>query len=780
MPVTVYLILTGVIAFTLLFLGIYSTYLRRKKNYAIDVALVLFSVSFSLLFYMATLVYHDKNLVLLFYGFYFFSLDIVLFFLYRFGYVILYNKRKLFHRIYTFVMILCCSMDALAMLLNWRYGIVFTIIGVQDEIQNVIWWTVNYKPLFYFHLAVCYALAVPMMYLIIRNSVVAPKIFRIKYLGISLTYCFFFGFNAIGILLHWKLNYSILMFFPMGVELYYMTFYALKNGILNNLLQNVTEKFSSGIACFDFQGNCIYLNQFSRSCFGQGKKGFKKAEKFYNEWLQANVTEVQRDSSLVISYRNQIEIYGTLHLVDIEYHKQFDKKNRVIGSYLCFDDKTKEIEEYESEKYKASHDSLTRLLNREGFFKDVEDLLHDDPYTQRFLIVTDFENFKMINDLFGKELGDKILRFESMVLRRGDFKIVTAGHISGDKFAFVMNKRNFDEQKLVNYIQHLMEITRTSAYKLKLLMGVYEITNPDESVISMYDRAYLAITTLRGNYDKTLAYYVPEFMDNLIYEKKILAEFHSALSGGQFKMFIQPQVRAKDGKITGGEALVRWEHPQKALLTPDKFVKILEKNGFIYEMDNYIWETAAKKLAEWQNSGNEVLKSLSISVNISTKDFYHADLYKIFTDLVQKYNISPKLLKLEVTETVLVQDVYIFRNVLSHLKKYGFIIEMDDFGSGYSSLNALKDFQMDVLKIDMEFLRKTENKELGSEIIELVIKMAKSIGMKIITEGVETETQVDFLTKAGCDVFQGYYFAKPMPEEDFETRVLSNPKTKVS
>ncbi len=780
MPVTVYLVLTGIITLTLLFLGIYSIYLRRKNFHAIDVALVLFSTAFSLLFYMATLIHHDKNLVLLFYGFYFFSLDIVLFFLYRFGYVILYNRRKLFHRIYTFVMILFCSLDALAMLLNWRYGIVFTLTGVQDEFQNVIWWTVNYKPLFYFHLAVCYALAIPMMYLIIKNSVVAPKIFRIKYLGISLTYCFFFGFNAIGILMHWKLNYSILMFFPMGAELYYMTFYALKNGILNNLLQNVTERFSSGIACFDFQGNCIYLNQFSRSFFGNGKEGIKNAEKFYNDWLQSNVTEVQRDSSLVISYRNQIEIYGKLHLVDIEYHKQFDKKNRIVGSYLCFDDKTKEIEEYESEKYKASHDSLTRLLNREGFFKDVEDLLRDDPYTQRYLIVTDFENFKMINDLFGKELGDKILRFESMILRRGDFKIVTAGHISGDKFAFVMNKRNFDEQKLVNYIQHLMEITRTSAYKLKLLMGVYEITNPDESVISMYDRAYLAITTLRANSDKILAYYVPEFMDNLIYEKKILGEFHSALAGGQFKMFIQPQVRAEDGKITGGEALVRWEHPQKALLTPDKFVKILEKNGFIYEMDNYIWESAAKKLAEWQNSGNEVLKSLSISVNISTKDFYHADLYKIFTTLVQKYNISPKLLKLEVTETVLVQDVYIFRNVLNHLKKYGFIIEMDDFGSGYSSLNALKDFQMDVLKIDMEFLRKTENKELASEIIALVIKMAKSIGMKIITEGVETESQVDFLTKAGCDVFQGYYFAKPMPEEDFVSRVLGNSKSKVS
>ncbi len=780
MPVTVYLVLTWIITLTLLFLGIYSIYLRRKNFHAIDVALVLFSTAFSLLFYMSTLIHHDKNLVLLFYGFYFFSLDIVLFFLYRFGYVILYNRRKLFHRIYTFVMILFCSLDALAMLLNWRYGIVFTLTGVQDEFQNVIWWTVNYKPLFYFHLAVCYALAFPMLYLIIKNSVVAPKIFRIKYLGISLTYCFFFGFNAIGILMHWKLNYSILMFFPMGAELYYMTFYALKNGILNNLLQNVTERFSSGIACFDFQGNCIYLNQFSRSFFGNGNEGIKNAEKFYNDWLQSNVTEVQRDSSLVISYRNQIEIYGKLHLVDIEYHKQFDKKNRVVGSYLCFDDKTKEIEEYESEKYKASHDSLTRLLNREGFFKDVEDLLRDDPYTQRYLIVTDFENFKMINDLFGKELGDKILRFESMILRRGDFKIVTAGHISGDKFAFVMNKRNFDEQKLVNYIQHLMEITRTSAYKLKLLMGVYEITNPDESVISMYDRAYLAITTLRANSDKILAYYVPEFMDNLIYEKKILGEFHSALAGGQFKMFIQPQVRAEDGKITGGEALVRWEHPQKALLTPDKFVKILEKNGFIYEMDNYIWESAAKKLAEWQNSGNEVLKSLSISVNISTKDFYHADLYKIFTTLVQKYNISPKLLKLEVTETVLVQDVYIFRNVLNHLKKYGFIIEMDDFGSGYSSLNALKDFQMDVLKIDMEFLRKTENKELASEIIALVIKMAKSIGMKIITEGVETESQVDFLTKAGCDVFQGYYFAKPMPEEDFVSRVLENSKSKVS
>lgn len=251
-------------------------------------------------------------------------------------------------------------------------------------------------------------------------------------------------------------------------------------------------------------------------------------------------------------------------------------------------------------------------------------------------------------------------------------------------------------------------------------------------------------------------------------EKRLVSEFDKALDEGQFVMFLQPQVRP-DGTVLGAEALVRWLHPEQGMIPPGEFIELFEKVGLIYRLDRYIWELAARKLQEWKNNGHE---NLHISVNISTKDFYYLDIYTTFVELVEKYDISPEKLKLEITETALMMDLDKQLVLLDKLQNYGFQIEIDDFGSGYSSLNMLKDIHADVLKIDMGFLRQTKNNERTSIILRMIIDLAKQLQMIVITEGVESKEQVDHLTKAGSDMFQGYYFAKPAAVHEFEDRYL--------
>ena len=231
-------------------------------------------------------------------------------------------------------------------------------------------------------------------------------------------------------------------------------------------------------------------------------------------------------------------------------------------------------------------------------------------------------------------------------------------------------------------------------------------------------------------------------------------------------MYLQPQVGSKQGKVVGAEALVRWNHQERGKIPPSEFVPILEKSGHIYKLDSFIWEEAAKKLADWKKRGID----LYIAVNISAKDFYYLDLYSVFTNLVEKYEISPSKFKLEITETVIMNNVSSHAAVLSRLQNAGFQIEMDDFGSGYSSLNLLCNLHTNVLKIDMAFLSQTENTIRAKKIILSIIKLAKVLKMTVVIEGVETEEQVLYLSEMGADIFQGYFFSRPLSALEFEER----------
>lgn len=282
----------------------------------------------------------------------------------------------------------------------------------------------------------------------------------------------------------------------------------------------------------------------------------------------------------------------------------------------------------------------------------------------------------------------------------------------------------------------------------------------------MCDKANLASETIKNEYKSNIAYYTERLFESSIEERRIIGEFERAISNNEFEMYLQPQVDSS-GNLYGAEALVRWQHPERGLLSPAIFIDVLEKTGFIYKLDRYMWDKAAKKLGEWKKEGKD---QYHISVNISTKDFYLVDVYETFVGLVDKYDIDPVNLNIEITETTLMSDFDKNMGIIRLLQNYGFNIEIDDFGSGYSSLNMLKDISADVLKIDMGFLRASENEAKGLDILESIITLAGKLGMKVITEGVETKKQLYMLAEMGCDMYQGYYFSKPIPVDEFEKK----------
>ena len=417
---------------------------------------------------------------------------------------------------------------------------------------------------------------------------------------------------------------------------------------------------------------------------------------------------------------------------------------------------------------KYTHDSLTGLYNQKSFFNKARKLFKKDPNTKRYMITSNIKDFKLINALLGSKIGNALLKKQGALIKTFSNKYDICGHICDDNFAMILPKENYDEKTFINCIKELQLLFNSNNYKIHYYIGVYEIKNPSEDPKSMYYKANIAIDSIKSDYDCIISYFNNSIMEKLLYEKNIIIEFNTALIKKQFCMYLQPQFDSSKN-LLGAEALIRWNHPKRGLLFPNSFLNIFENSGLIYKLDKFIWEEACKKLKEWKLIKKD---KIYISVNISTKDFYYLDLYYEFTKLVEKYDINPKNLKLEITETVLMSDVDTHIKTIEQLREYGFNVEIDDFGSGYSSLNMLKDIYVDSLKIDMLFLRGSHSNKRNSIILNSIISMSKALDMHVISEGVETQEQLLMLKNMGCDSFQGFYFEKPIPVVDFEEKYI--------
>lgn len=434
-----------------------------------------------------------------------------------------------------------------------------------------------------------------------------------------------------------------------------------------------------------------------------------------------------------------------------------------LGSYLGTTRENAAV--YAKLEYRLNYDSLTKAYNRYGFYKNAQKLIKEHTDTEYCLILSDIKSFKLINEIYGENIADKILIDEVNIIRQKMKGNSVLGRLNGDIITMVIPKEYLSEKEFSDMIKLLSDRYSNKNFRLHIYLGVYYIKDVNETIRQMVDKVSLVIMKSKGNMSNYILYYDENSYRNDIFKQQLIGEFETALNENQFCMYLQPQTD-KDGNMLGAEALIRWNHPNMGLIMPGAFIECFEDAGLIYRLDNYIWEEAAKQLKIWKDSGYNYY----ISVNISAKDFYHIDVYQTFKNLVSKYGIDTDKLHIEITETALSEDKQAAHKTIERLHDEGFIIEIDDFGSGYSSFNFLKDVCADVIKIDRVFLKKSSHEERGEQILRSIISLSHDIGMDVITEGVENVDQLSMLAKMNCDWFQGYYFSKPITVGDFEEK----------
>lgn len=422
-------------------------------------------------------------------------------------------------------------------------------------------------------------------------------------------------------------------------------------------------------------------------------------------------------------------------------------------------------------------DKITGLFNRDTFIAEAEKLIKKHENNYYILSYINIEKFKVINEQLGTDAGDNLLRHVGECLNEIAITMDgIASRNSGDHFAILFPAK-YSNSELVNKFQKRVSEIDFLKNPITLRIGRYHISNTSIPVTTMCDKAMMAESTIIGKYGIYVSEYTEEMNENLIQEQDITNRMEKALKNNEFEAWYQPQYNHATQALIGAEALARWRDSKTGqLIPPYKFIPIFEKNGFIYELDKYIWEEVCAKLNKWivLQKENQDFKVLPVSVNISRIDIFHKDFYDTIINLVEKYKIPKDLLRLEVTESAFAEATNEIVNKVKKLLDYGLTIEIDDFGSGYSSLNTLKDVPAQILKLDMKFFEDNGNVERGGNIIESVVRMAKWLGMAVIAEGVEEESQADFLKTIGCYYIQGYFYSKPVPLAEFETLLFND------
>lgn len=371
----------------------------------------------------------------------------------------------------------------------------------------------------------------------------------------------------------------------------------------------------------------------------------------------------------------------------------------------------------------------------------------------------DIRQFKIINDLYGEKFGDQILDFVVCRLEGLCRKEQLFANLRSDVFMVVME---FGErEEITAFIQRLDEQVRLfQNVQLQMSYGVYIVQDRYMEQRQMEDRAAMARKAAKQNVLTNIAFYKEQFKESLYNRKFIEENMDKALAERQIKMYLQPKYSIKQNRIVGAEALVRWLHPSRGMIYPDQFIPIVEENGLIQKIDYYIWEEACQFLSRCKAAG---ITTCPVSVNMSRNHLRDSSCIQVLTEMIERNGITKQMLELEITETAGGQ----IRKKAMQLKKEGFTLLMDDFGSGYSSLNILLETPFDVIKLDKKFMENIVSSQKGLLILEQVVSMANKLEMGLLAEGVETKEQVDLLRGIGCDQVQGYYYAAPMPQDEF-------------
>ena len=610
-----------------------------------------------------------------------------------------------------------------------------------------------------FHRAVDYLLLAGIIIVFVIRVTRASKLRRERYSVILFALVVVSVWETAYIFSGTPIDRSMIGFGVFGLLIFYFSLYYRPLRLLDRMLSGAVSDQDDPMFFFDDDQNCIWMNPAGQSFLNLDEHETDQAGNLLEKTFGSRHPGEARWKDLLFLDR------GTTHHIALSKEPLYDSTRKMDGFYIRVHDMTEEEQEAARKLYNARHDKLTGLYNRDYLYERTRELMEENPKEAYLIIQAEISDLKVINDLYGNTFGDQALRRSAEWLR-GDENLKAGavfGRLGGDSFGVCMPEKNFDQKRVEKKLSEFTIREDSGEYRLLIHIGIYRVSDRDVDISVMYDRAMLAVESIKDDYHFYIAWYDESMRDKVVWNRLISSELGAALKDGLIHPWLQPIVDSEE-KPVGAEALVRWVLPDEGIRAPLSFIPVFEKNGMIAELDRYIWQKSCEILARWKRQG----KDLFISVNISPRDFYLMNVPSELMRLALEYGIEPSRLRLEITESVMMKDQEMRMSMLRKLQDAGFIIEMDDFGSGYSSLNLLREMPVDVLKIDMVFLQRADQEGKTLTIIDEIIHMAGRLGITSLTEGVETKEQYDSLRGMGCEMYQGYYFAKPMPVEDFE------------
>lgn len=620
-----------------------------------------------------------------------------------------------------------------------------------SDFNGILVGTFSMKPLFGIHLAILIGMYIfqgVVIGIAIRKTSVY---YNIRYIILAIAFIIIGLPNLIYMFLSVHHFDGSRWLYAIGTAIvFYDTFMFSPQLLLRKLHNYVDDIVADAMVIYDSDGKLLQANKAAEKLLG--KDVLSNQEK-----LETYLGDFNGSTSLV-------KEIGT-GIYNIIYSDLQDKKGSHVAVTVVFHDITESEKRLEREHFAAITDPLTKSYNRLGFFEAAREFMKTKSSDSSYVVViSGICNFKGINSLYGLKAGDEVLKTIAVRFHELHHKYnFVYGRTAEGKFASLVPLMYVEE--IVSALSRInIDLGDGIEIRAELKHGFVKVTDEVKSFDYYYELAILALAKAKENSISSALEYSEEMEDDQHKQQMLLAEMRIAIDEGEFFIELQPQINLSNKKITGAEALVRWNHPALGRIPPNEFIPLFENNGYITFLDHFVWEEAAKTIRRFMDEG---IYNGSISVNVSRMDIINTDVPLVFDMLARKYDIPPSKLHIEITESACVDSPDILIEAMTELRAKGFLVEIDDFGSGYSSLNALMKLPFDIVKLDMAFMKQTNFDDKSEIVISSVARMIHNLRASIIVEGVETEKNVQYSEYFGADVAQGYFYSKPVSKDRF-------------